>query len=411
MEKLPAYPNTIAQKIDVALFAGKNEKANIVILNERNQYLYDLTENKAFRQYGRPIPQGFTDRVTGSLNRLTKNHKTFDEELNSLESQIRIQEAKRKPIAPVNPITSRADERFEKTVEKQVLAIQREWLAHCKQQTVINKGTVVYSGQYSNTDIAFDQLSNFEKLNQGMWLTQELDEAMRYATRCDDDGTTVHGRQIFCFAVQQDITVLEFDKKHHPAQLHPDNKETLAYGQVVTSRFDDVVSPLIHAGKATKQAIGHLRYSDTYPDAISELWVKKPDPKLLQVKDIFTLSLLKKNTHNIYPDMAERNNGTAFALSRLKQFSSINDFEAWLALSHMAKTQPIDETHTLETLAEECGFTQLTNHIKEAIKGSTNERLTKLLNEHERLLEIKPLTPPTLQKEEVSPEQTRKPNL
>tara|TARA_R110001583_G_scaffold17575_5_gene70927 strand:- start:1115 stop:2386 length:1272 start_codon:yes stop_codon:yes gene_type:complete len=398
MSTLPKYPYTVGQKMDVALFASKEEKDKIAQLNKLNQKLHDLNRRDYPRPYGVPSPQGFLERVQIALGTQTGN-RSFEQEFESVNKHIthieqkrELERLKKDPVKYQEHLLAELI-KANPPNEKHVTALQKIWVDQIIKETTIKKGTVLYSGQTSRKDMVFNQMSNHNDRGQGMWLTQSIDDAVTYAYKA---GAGKKGRQIFAFVVEKDFNVVELDAGYHPGLLdaHADrNNLPLASHETITYGFDEIVDPIAKSGIVSPNVIGHLRYNVNNMNEISELWVKKPDPKLLRASNTFILPL----DHSVFQKTFPRNTfskvGEQKSLEILQSFSAHNT-EAWAALSFKAGKLDLNQTVGLQSLIDECGFTELSDHIKTIIEHSDNEAMITLLHEHEHEHEGQGMSPP-----------------
>lgn len=384
MATLPTYPFTIWQKADLFLFAREEEKANIEKLNRLNQELHDLNSEIYHSPYGRPVPYGFIDRFTTSRT----NNTTFESEFKAINKQIDfIKEKKALEVIVRDPKKWEAHklkERIKNNPPNQdhIEILHQQWKNQIIKNKPIKAGTVLYSGQSSIDEMVFNQMANHNGRGQGMWLTQDIDDAVTYAYKT---GLGKTGSQIFKFIVEHDFNVVELNPHYHPGLLdaNADRQNLpLASHETITYGFNDIITPFVEQGIISPEAIGHLRYDPFKPKEISELWVNKPDPAMLKADDIFILPLNRDEFEKSFPRNSFTKFGENKALQQLSGFSGIGDMEAWTALSFKADKIQKGDYQDLTTLIKECGFSQVTPHIQTVIEHSKQEALIDLLVKH-----------------------------
>lgn len=383
MATLPKYPFTRAQKLDVFLFADEAERLNIEKLNKLNQELHELSSDDYHEPYGKPVPQGVMERF--EIGTYPSTNK-FEDELLSIERQIKyISEKRNLEIIQSDP-TLYAEYIRDQYMKKNpanpehVATLAKIWPSQFIKVTEIKKGTALYSGQTSRSDMVFDQTSNHEATGLGMWLSSSIDDALSYATK---EGEHRLGKQLFAFEVKESFKVIELNPAYHPGLRDPNadrqhldrylsSHSTMAYG------FDDIIAPLIQSELATDDVIGHLRFKADDPTHINEIWIKSPNPNLLRATDTFILPRDRAEFEKTLPKFTYSKAGEDKSLQLLKHFSA-GDMEAWSALSFKAKRVEKGDYPNLKSLLRDCGFKALDSHMKSVIKHSGNDVLVELL--------------------------------
>jgi len=170
---------------------------------------------------------------------------------------------------------------------KEFADLAKGWIDVGVSTLILDEGTELYSGQWSNCIDEFKYSYNMDMLGLGIWLSEDLNYAKTY---CYYNVRQAKGRFVFRLKTSNQIKVLVFPVDFHPAKALGDIDVIphLSNDKFVSRYWDEIVKELVKQDKELLGVKGHIREADTsIKSDSSEFWFNdKNDLELIEAKKV-----------------------------------------------------------------------------------------------------------------------------